>query len=61
MTVHETIYNRHSRVPLPEIYSVIPEALPITYADEIEMPGVGVVSAFGKVEVNGLQSPPRSR
>ena len=46
-----TIYIRRSRVPLPEIYSSIPEALHIAYVDETE---VEVVSALGGVEVGWI-------
>ena len=45
------IYIRHSRVPLPEIYSSLSEVFHKAYADETEVPGVEAVSALGGVEV----------
>ena len=53
VTVYKTrdICIRHSRVPLPEIYSSLPEAFRVAYADETEVPGVEVVPALGGVEV----------
>ena len=45
------MYIRHSRVPLPEIYSSLSEAFHKAYADENEVPGVEAVSALGRVEV----------
>ena len=53
MTIHKTreIYIRHSRVPLPEVYSSLSEAFHKAYADETEIPGVEAVSGLGGVEV----------
>jgi len=53
VTIHKTrdIYIRHSRVPLPEIYSSLSEAFHKAYADETEVPGVEAVSALRGVEV----------
>ena len=53
VTVHKTrdIYIRHSRVPLPEIYSSLSEVFHKAYADETEVPGVEAVAALGGVEV----------
>ena len=48
MTVHKTrdIYIRHSRVPLPGIYSSLSEAFHKVHTDEIEVPGVEAVSTL---------------
>jgi len=54
VTVHKTRerYIRHSRVPLPEIYSSLSGAFHKAYVDETEVPGVELaVSALGGIEV----------
>ena len=58
MTVHKTRERdiRHSRIPLPEIYS-LSEAFRIAYADETGAPGVAVVPALGGVEVGWIAVP----
>ena len=42
------------RVPLPEIYSAVSEAFSMAYVGETEVPGIGVVSALGGVEVDWI-------
>ena len=56
MTIHKTreIYIRHSRVPLPEVYSSLSEAFHKAYADETEVPGVEAVSALSGAEVRWI-------
>ena len=53
VTIHKTrdIYIRHSRVPLPEIYSPLSEVFHKAYADETEVLGVEAVSALDVVVV----------
>jgi len=53
VTIRKTrdIYIRHSRVPLPKIYSSLSEVFHKAYMEETEVPGVEAVSAFGGVEV----------
>ena len=62
VTVHKTrdIYIRHSRVPLPEIYSSLSEAFHKAYTNETaEAPGVEAVPAPGGVEVCWIAVLPR--
>ena len=56
MTVHKTrnTHIRHSRVPLPEIYSSISEAFRPAYADETETPDVEAVPGLGGAEVGWI-------
>ena len=48
------ISNFPRRVPLPEVYSSIPENSHITYTNETEGPSVEVMLACGGVEVDGV-------
>ena len=56
MAIRETrnICIRRSSVPLPKIYSPVSEAFRVAYADEIEAPGVEVMSTLGEVEVGWI-------
>ena len=60
VTVHKNryIYIRHSRFPLPEIYSSLSEAFHKAYANETEVPGVEAVSHLVGLKYAGLQSFP---
>ena len=56
MTTRKTrnIHILCSRIPLPEIYSSIPEAFRIVYAGETEVPDIEAVSALAGAEVGWI-------